>query len=204
MSGGWSARRLGPSGRGWLRALSCGVLLSSCGDSPGSRWNGVQTCSMAVPPEEDPEPRVIPPVELVLSSSELVVTADGYLINRFSLGPIGGFRCVASQATIIRFTSQGGAYPKPVALDEFDCFSDDGLVYTLGGQGMADDRSLFFTVTVRALLDHDYYASLSCTNQFVRYDLGSTPDGGAVPVFPDPLPTPDAGAPEEGDIIPFE
>jgi len=136
---------------------------------------------MAVPPEEDPEPRVIPPVEIVLSDTDLVVTADGFLLNRFSLGPIGGFRCRPSQATVIHFTSPAPPFPQPVSLDEFDCFSDDGLVYPLGGQGMADDRSLFFTVNVRALLDHDYYATLSCTNQFVRHDLGSLPDGGSVP-----------------------
>jgi len=158
---------------------------------------------MQIPPEEDPEPRVVPPVEIVLSSSELVVTSDGFLLNRFSLGPIGGFACLTSQATNLRFKTRGPPFPQPVTLDAFDCYSDDGLVYTLGGQGTADDRSLFFTVDVRALLDHDYYASLSCTNQFLRHDLASTPDAGAVPEFPDPAAA-DAGAPEEGDIIPFE
>jgi hypothetical protein len=149
---------------------------------------------MAVPPEEDPEPRVIPPVEIRLSDTDVVVTGDGFLLNRFALGPIGGFRCVSSQATTLKFTGKGD-FPRPVALDQFDCFSDDGLVYKLGGQGTADDRSLFFTVSVRALLDHDYYASLSCTNQFVRYDLASRPDAGGVPESPEPFPDadPDAG-----------
>jgi len=198
----WRARRL-------AAALPCvlpllgGALLASCGDGEGSRWDGVQTCSMAVPPEEDPEPRVIPPVELVLSGTDLVVTSDGFLMNRFSLGPIGGFACLSSQATNLRFTSRGPPFPQPVTLEAFDCYSDDGLVYSLSGQGTADDRSLFFTVNVRALLDHDYYASLSCTNQFLRQDLASTPDAGAVPVFPAPV-APDAAVPEEGDIVPFE
>jgi hypothetical protein len=155
---------------------------------------------MAVPPEEDPEPRVIPPVELVLSDTDLVVTADGFLLNRFSLGPIGGFRCIPSQSAILRFTSRGPPFPQPVTVEPFDCFSDDGLVYSLAGQGTADDRSLFFTVEVRALLDHDYYATLSCTNQFVRHDVGSLADGG----LPEPPVEPDAGVPEEEDIVPFE
>jgi hypothetical protein len=185
-----------------LCGLLGGVLLAGCGESEGSRWDGVQTCSMAVPPEEDPEPRVIPPVELVLSATDLVVTADGFLLNRFSLGPIGGFRCIPSQSTIVRFTSRGPPFPQPVALDAFDCFSDDGLVYSLGGKGTADDRSLFFTVEVRALLDHDYYATLSCTNQFVRHDLGTLPDGGSVP--PPPVDG-DAGVePPPAEIEPFE
>ena len=201
--GGRSTRRLGP-GLAPLQRLGLllgGALLASCGDGEPSRWDGVQTCSMAVPPEEDPEPRVIPPVELALSDTDLVVTADGFLLNRLSLGPIGGFRCISSQATNLHFTSKGPPFPQPVTLDEFDCFSDDGLVYSLSGQGTADDRSLFFTVNVRALLDHDYYASLSCINQFVRHDLGSTPDAGGMP---EPPAEADAGVLDEGDIVPFE
>jgi hypothetical protein len=201
--GGWGARRLGA---GLLRLqlpglLLGGALLASCGQGEPSRWDGVQTCSMAVPPEEDPEPRVIPPVELALSDTDLVVTADGFLLNRFSLGPIGGFHCLTSEANNIRFTTRGPPFPQPVTLDQFDCFSDDGLVYPLGGQGTADDRSLFFIVNVRALLDHDYYASLSCTNQFVRHDLAGTVDAGSLP---EPPVEADAAVPEEGDIVPFE
>jgi hypothetical protein len=180
-----------------------GVLLAGCGSGDKSQWDGVQTASMAVPPAEDPEPRVVPPVEIVLSGTKLIVTADGFFMNEFSLGPIAGFYCHSPQTTI-RYAGKG-QLPLPVALDAFDCYADDGRVYSLGGQGTADDRSLYFVVSVRAWLDHDYQATLSFANQFVRHDLGSLPDGGSLPppsVEGDAGAEPFSGA--NGEFEPFE
>jgi hypothetical protein len=124
----------------------------------------------------------IAPVQVPVNP-DVLATADGFSLRDFTLGPIGGFSCLARQADAT-FTTDAGP-TRGITVGPFDCLAPDGRTYTLTGEGAADVRAAYFSITFSPWLDLGQ-AIVVCTTTLRR--------GAIVP--------PDAVVPDAGVIAP--
>jgi hypothetical protein len=128
--------------------LGMALALLRCGDKPESVWTGAQTCSVGIPPVGVSEE--IASVQVPVNP-DVLDTADGFSLRDFTLGPIAGFSCWARQVDVV-FTTDDGL-TRGIAVGPFDCLAPDGRTYTLIGEGAADVRAAYFSITFSPWLD---------------------------------------------------
>ncbi len=163
------------------RALGVALLLASCGDQPESVWTGTQTCSVGIPPVG--VSGEIAAVQVPVNP-DVLATADGLSLRDFTLGPIGGFSCLARQVDATFTTTEGPT--RGITVGPFQCLAPDGRTYTLTGDGAAEVRAAYFSITFSPWLDLGQ-AVVVCTTT-LRREAAVTPDAAA----PDAV-VPDAG-----------
>jgi hypothetical protein len=163
----------------WLVPL----LVLGCGEAQPGGWIGTQDCSVGIPPEQAPRLE-IPPARRSLEQTLIAPTADGFSLQNFVLGPVGGFSCSAWRVDAHYVTGNGslapGAQPRlarPIELAPFECRAGDGRIYLLDGAGQADLRSLFINMTFSVWLAAGQ-ATLVCTTRFQRQGRAPAADAG--------------------------
>ena len=130
------------------RVLGVALLLASCGNEPESVWTGAQTCSVGIPPVG--VSGEIAAVQVPVNP-DVLATIDGFSLRDFTLGPIGGFSCLARQVDVTFTTAEGST--RGITVGPFDCLAPDGRTYTLIGDGAADVRAAYFSITFSPWLD---------------------------------------------------
>lgn len=159
--------------------LGAALLTLACGDSPPRVWSGAQSCMVALPPlgatdEVPPSQRAFEP--------DVLPTPTGFSLQKLTLGPIGGFSCLAERADAT--LGSGGGLVRELVIAPFECLAPDGRVYVLTGTGAIDaESSSFFSLTFPVWFGNDP-AILVCTTTLRRRAVVVGSDAG-----PPPLPS---------------